>query len=657
MLLRSLLPLGCVLLITACKGDKEGDSAEADPEIIIPDEDGDGIGDGVEGELDSDGDGTPDYLDTDSDGDCIPDSVERGDVPDGALPVDTDYDGVPNYLDSDSDNNGRSDAEEAGDCADPKDNDGDGEPNFMDLDNDGDTISDAEESTVDPDGDGIPAWNDEDSDGDCLPDAVEAGDDELDTEAHDTDDDGTPDYLDSDSDGDGVDDTTEADGACSDPNDLDADGHIDVIDPDTDGDGLDDADEVAAGSDPKDEDTDDDGYSDGLEVFAGSNPSNRSSTPEGVVLEAGPRERIETSGSYTLEGIPVDVFLLADDAYSYSCYHPEHTTFIPELAAELFSRVAESTFGFGTYDDYKMDGENWASTTGNPYQMRVQQTTDESLVNSEAISASMVYGGDSYGSGYEAVYQVMTGIGYDQSCDGDFDSGYDILPFIADSSDAFLGAVAGSNDPSVEGTGDQPGTGFREAAVKIVILGADNTIRDARQGHDVPTETCDDPAGFEEAVESIGDMNARFLGINVYEYQSSDHTLQEQLEELAEATASYIDKDGDGTNDDLAVLSGSWDWPAATEVVDAIEDLIEEQSLDLTLEIGEDEKGWITEIGPDTEFPGVVPGETIEFNVILTTSAKLDDDDQYYYATLLIKVGEATLQEVPLYLIIHPETT
>ncbi len=653
----SLLPLTVIFALTACNGDKEGDSGGSPEGIVIPDADGDGISDGVEGEVDSDGDGSLDMNDTDSDGDCIPDSVERGDVPEGGLPADTDNDGVPNYLDTDSDNNGRLDADEAGDCATPSDNDADGAPNFMDMDNDGDGISDLEEGTVDPDGDGIPAWNDTDSDGDCLPDAVEAGDEDLETPARDTDEDGSADYLDSDSDEDGTGDQEEADGACTDPTDTDVDGIIDVIDPDTDGDGLDDVDEVVAGTDPKDSDTDDDGFTDGLEVYASSNPTNRSSGPEGVVLSAGPRERIETSGEYTLEGIPVDVFLLADDAYSYSCYHPEHTTFIPEVAAELFSRLPDSTFGFGVYDDYKSDGDNWQATGGHPYELEVQQTTDESLVSAAAITAAMTYGGDDKGSSYEAIFQAMSGQGFDMDCDGAYDTSYDVKPFIAEPSDAFLGAVPGSNDPSVEGTGTLPGTGWREASVKIIIVGADNDIRDERQGDDVPEETCDEPAGFEHAVSSIADHDGRFLGINVYEYQSSDHTLQEQLEELAEATGSYIDKDGDGTNDDLAVISGSWDWPAATEVVDAVEDLIAEQSLDLNLEVGEDAKGWITEIGPETEFPGVVPGETITFDVILTTSAKLDDDDQFYYATLLIKVGDATLQEVPMWIVIHPETT
>jgi len=647
------LPSVLVLLaVFACKGDKGDDTGTG---LIIPDADGDGIGDAIEGDADSDGDGTPDRLDTDSDGDCIADALERGDVPAGALPTDTDNDGVPNYLDTDSDNNGLSDSEEAGSCSDPQDADEDGTPDFVDLDNDGDTLLDADEGQADLDGDGIANWDDLDSDGDCLRDDAEAGDDDTATPARDTDGDGGPDFLDTDADEDGTLDRDEADDACNPPEDLDGDGLIDPVDPDTDGDGLSDADEITAGTDPRERDTDGDGYTDGLEVFAGSRPTNPASAPYGVILSAGPRERAEVAASYTLGGFPVDVFLLADEAYSYSCSHATHTTFIPELADALFDRMPGATFGFATYDDYKVDGYSWASGLGNPYELQVQQTTDEGLIEEKASEVIMRYGGDDLGSGYEALYQVMTGNGFDLVCDGDFDDGYDVRPFQAAPSDAFLGAVSGTEDRSVEGTGDQPGTGFREAAVKVVILGADNSIRDARVDNPVPTDTCDEPASFDIAVSAIKGMGARFLGVNVDEYQGHDPTLQLQLEELAEATDSYIDTDGDGESTDLAVLAQSWDWPSATMVVDAIEDLVGDQHLDLNLSVGTDERGWITEIGPKTEFNEVAPGDTIDFDVVLTTSAKLTDDDQFYSATLLVKVGDAVLQEVPIYVVIHPE--
>ena len=210
-------------------------------------------------------------------------------------------------------------------------------------------------------------------------------------------------------------------------------------------------------------------------------------------------------------------------------------------------------------------------------------------------------------------------------------------------------------DPTVEGTGDGPGVGFRKASAKVLIVGADNVWRDEALDHDMPTDTCDAPATPEAAARSILGGGAKFLGVNVYEFYYYDDSIQIQLEAMAEATESYIDKDGDGENEDLAVLSGSWDWPEPSVVIDAVEDLIGDQTLNLSLEVGADERGWITEIGPVTEFPEVTEGETISFNVVLTTAAPLDDDDQFYVATVNVMVDDDVLEEIPILLMIHPE--
>ena len=74
-------------------------------EDASPDSDGDGIGDDIEGVLDTDGDGTANYLDQDSDNDGVLDGQEGLD--------DSDNDGIPDYLDNnDIDNDGVSDQDD-----------------------------------------------------------------------------------------------------------------------------------------------------------------------------------------------------------------------------------------------------------------------------------------------------------------------------------------------------------------------------------------------------------------------------------------------------------------------------------------------------------------------------------------------------------------
>ena len=102
---------------------------EHDP---VPDSDGDGINDPVEGTADPDGDSLPNYLDPDSDGDGISDATEGW--------TDHDGDGTYDALDLDSDEDGIPDADEG--TGDP---DGDGQPNYLDGDSDDDGWSDLTE--------------------------------------------------------------------------------------------------------------------------------------------------------------------------------------------------------------------------------------------------------------------------------------------------------------------------------------------------------------------------------------------------------------------------------------------------------------------------------------------------------------------------------
>ncbi|MBN4050386.1 hypothetical protein JYT28_01390 [Desulfobulbus sp. AH-315-M07] len=82
---------------------------------LLPDTDGDTIGDGDEGTSDADGDLVINALDDDSDQDGHLDSDEAGDTNWQTLPVDTDLDGIPDYLDLDSDQDGLPDLQEV-DC-------------------------------------------------------------------------------------------------------------------------------------------------------------------------------------------------------------------------------------------------------------------------------------------------------------------------------------------------------------------------------------------------------------------------------------------------------------------------------------------------------------------------------------------------------------
>ena len=273
------------------------------PDVLNPDDDGDGIPTIIEGTGDIDGappmpgdcsgwmdetcaeapDGIPNHLDLDSDGDGIPDAEE-------------------NYL-LDNDRDGSTDAFDCDDCDGVGwDSDGDGLLNGIEdalgssrfnVDSDGDGIGDFFECepngetyvSPDRDEDGIYAINDPDDDGDGVGTAFETPDPDgnLDpADAQDSDDDGLPDYLDDDDDGDGLPTREEIGSDERDDGDLDPDRALDVdgdalpdyldIDltdgplGDADGDGINNITEEELGLNPALTDSDGDSVPDNLEL-------------------------------------------------------------------------------------------------------------------------------------------------------------------------------------------------------------------------------------------------------------------------------------------------------------------------------------------------------------------------------------------------------
>lgn len=269
----------------------------------------------------------------------------------------------------------------------------------------------------------------------------------------------------------------------------------------------------------------------------------------------------------------IDVVLLVDVAYFYDCYHADLALRTSELLTALFSSGADVAVAIATYDDYQVENEWFAAWDGVPYALEQQLTTDTSRLQSVASGLELAWGGDGPGSGYEAVVQATAGLGYDQDCDRAYDASTDVKPFEKDRGDAFSGNVNGTADGTVPGTGTTPGVGFRTGSSRVVILLAENTLRDRGENHEVPSGACPGVAGRSDAVSALRGAGAKFLGVNAYEFQDMDTALQEQLEDLASSTGSQIDADQDGARDDVAVLSGSWDWPATSMLVDAIWDL------------------------------------------------------------------------------------
>ncbi|MEC9389439.1 MAG: hypothetical protein VX944_05135 [Myxococcota bacterium] len=602
--------------------------AEDTGEPLPPDGDGDGISDSQEGDgaVDTDGDGIPDSEDDDSDGDGI------GDAEEGS--GDTDGDGAGDWVDTDSDGDGLSDADEGS-----EDTDGDGLSDATDTDSDGDGIDDADEgldddgAIADSDGDGIPDVEDTDSDDDGIPDAVEGGED--------TDGDGLSDATDTDTDGDGIGDADEGFDDDGEIADTDGDGIPDFEDTDSDGDSLSDADESSElGTDPYDADTDGDGASDGVEVVVGTSPLDSEDFPgdiDVVLLEFG--EEVEVEFPLEVEVQEVDVAFLIDTTGSMgstaTAMAAEFSSIVSELEA---SSVEDGQYAYATYDDYAYGSFGYSSSGDIPFKLQHQVSDDIESVQAALSSFDLHYGGDSPESGMEGLYQTLAGVGYDQNCDGAFDSATDVLPFLASATDPFGGAAGEGFSSEISGGGARGGVGFREDSLPVVIYATDNYLRDA-DTYGTPGG-CPLDAASGDVVSAAVDIGARLIGVAV-----SGSTATPQIEALAEATGSLYDADGSGAVDDP--LSFSWSSSSTafrSTIVGAIEGMLDSVTFgEVVLQVEGDTYGFVQSVDPESYTDVTVgsAGLTLDFTVNIEGVVPAMADDQIFTMDLNI-IGDGT---------------
>ncbi len=656
-------PVLALALLAACAGSGGGEDEQA--QIYYSDQDNDSIIDMHEGytasteegedgdvfeERDSDGDGTPDYLDTDSDNDGIADANEAGDTDPLTLPFDSDEDGLPDFIDTDSDDNCILDEDEGG-----NDMDGDGIGAFNDLDDDGDGILDSIEigedcAMVDSDGDGTPDFHDLDSDGDGIGDVWEAGTSAWETEPRDTDGDGTPDYLDLDSDNDGFSDSQEGDvtSPTEEPRDTDGDGDYDFHDFDSDGDGLSDADERDVyGTRPYDDDTDGDGFTDGAEVSAGTDPGDAGSIIEGVYVTVPERTTVEETFDFTLSVQMGDVVFILDTTGSMSStlngMSSEFSTLVTEIAREL----PDAQFGVASFDDYNHGG--YGSGSDLPFLLEQQVTSNTTSVQSALSRLSASGGSDGPESGMEALYQALTGAGYDQNCNGSYDAADDVRPFLASGSDPFGGSGGQGYSSSSPGGGTGGGMGFRDYALPVIVYATDNYMRDSAS-YGTPGGCPGDASGT-QVVNAALDRGAYLIGIG-----ASSSLPIAQMTTLANQTNSLADTDGDGRVDDVLVFT--WSGSSSTlrsTIVSAIDDLVSSLSFSqVSLEVASDPYGFVTDIQPEYyDLGSSADGQTVEFELEFRGAVAATGEDEVYTLTLnVIGDGTVLLDTMDIYVVV-----
>ncbi|MCK6530270.1 hypothetical protein L6R50_22855 [Myxococcota bacterium] len=492
-------------------------------------------------------------------------------------------------------------------------------------DADGDGISDEDEGDGDPDLDTVPNDHDTDSDGDGIGDSIEAGDSDLLTAPVDTDGDGDPDFLDLDSDADGHLDAVEG------SDDVDGDGVRDFRDLDSDDDSLPDATDPG----PWIRDADGDGYTDLAEVAWGTSPTSSGSKPPSDViyrdLAPGASSTVNVEAAVPGGGL-LDVAMLVDTTCSGASYISGLKSALSSIVGSMAAEYPAAAFAVASHADYYYG--SFGNSGDLPFFLKQQMTTDASAVTSKISALASVGGGDTDDAGVEAMYQLLTGRGFDQDCDDALDTSSDVKPFVAHGGDAFGGAVAGAYVSTVVGTGPGGGAGFRDGATPVVIWASDGSVRDPDSGDAVPPP-CDDSeaAGSSDVIAAALAAGATVIGIET-DTLSLDFSPTARL--VAEGAGSVGDLDGDGAADDPYVFTGtgSTTISGVLAILDALAG--EAGPVDVTLEVDGAASGLVSGVSPGL-WPSVDPGDTVDFDVTLTSPGALASPvDQVFVFSLRV---------------------
>ena len=179
--------------------------------------------------------------------------------------------------------------------------------------------------------------------------------------------------------------------------------------------------EAEWGSDPNYPDSDGDWVMDGDDTRGGREPV----ITERLVVTLKYGSGTDFNFFRELRKPTVDVAFLIDTTCSMgstiSAVATEFSTIVSRLESEIEGSI-EVQYGFATYDDYAYGSMGSSSCGDRPFNLVHQVTSDSATVKSLIEATPMHCGADGPESTMEALYQGLTGAGYDQNCNGSYDS-------------------------------------------------------------------------------------------------------------------------------------------------------------------------------------------------------------------------------------------
>jgi hypothetical protein len=260
-----------------------------------------------------------------------------------------------------------------------------------------------------------------------------------------------------------------------------------------------------------------------------------------------PPEGGVATGEFVLAG-GVDLAFLLDTTQSMQSLVTAVADELDAIAVALAADDLDVRFGLATYEDYPVVPYG-SPGVDLPFVLRSSITDDLASVRAALDAVVIHQGQDAPESTLEALYQGLTGTGWDLGCDGRYDPREDVPPWAPRPDDAFGGTAAGVGAGDPDGRG---GFGFGTGRVPVILYATNYELRDADDPVRYGTPGgCPDDAGMTSVTAASRALGARLVGVGV-NVAERGHTIT-QMQTLAERTGSVADLDGDGTVEPAAL--------------------------------------------------------------------------------------------------------
>jgi hypothetical protein len=319
----------------------------------------------------------------------------------------------------------------------------------------------------------------------------------------------------------------------------------------------------------------------------------------------------------------VDVFLLFDDTGSFVRNSPIVRAAFPDIIAQLQALLTgiDLGFGVGRLEEYG----NFASeySTGRPFVLNQPIVAASTSGYMTAIQAALNrttpgYGGDQPETDIEALYQLVTGLGFDGNNNGSvLDSGAaglastQLNPGGSGDVPSFASFTADPASSVMPAAGNLGGGGFRAGALPIVLLATDTGFAYQPMGETsvtgvggltLPvsslTETSrattpfNSGAGLQQTITGLNALGALVIGLGTNPQATLDPRQGlESLSKLTGATNQSTATIANGTADPIAPgdpfyfqIASGFGASVANGIVSAIQNAVTNVAMDVTIQ-------------------------------------------------------------------------